>query len=193
MGEEAIPDAKSMDGPVVKYTVADLFQSSPRLFMTYHVMGTPFNIFNTAGVLLGGVLALTPLRKRFPSALALMGTSGMIAGCGGMALGLAKMNMIAGKGDANEPIPWNDEGIQQRVDGISHNFKVRVLDISVWTGIGLATGALFFAGGPAKLGLSGKTLGVLQAMSVGSAIGGLSAFGCIFSTLPKKDDDDNED
>lgn len=180
-----------MDGPVIKNTVADLLKSNPELFMTYHVMCTPFVLFNTVGVLLGGGLyGIIGLRhSALPSALATMGTAGLVTGCGGMLLGLGALAATSKKGEAASP-PWNENGIQQRVDGLSHNFKVRVLDVSVWSGMGLAVGALLLAGGhPAKLKLSGGTLGVLQALSLGSAIGSLGAFGCIYKTLPPKDEE----
>lgn len=189
MGGESdnLLDPKAMDGPVIKNTVADLFKSNAKSAVIYHVMSTPFAVFNTIGVPLGGGLYGLGFRP-FSSALAMMGTTGLVAGCGGMLLGLAGMSAIAAKGEAASP-PWTDDGIQQRVDGLSHNFKVRVLDMSVWGGVGLAAGALVLAGGPSKLVLSGGTLGVMQALSLGSAIGGLGAFGCIYSTLPPKDDE----
>lgn len=181
-------DPKSMDGPVVKYTVNDLFKNNPKLFITYHAMTTPLVLFNTVGVVVGGGLYGLGLRP-YSSALSMMGTTGSIAGCGGMLLGLAALTSIAQNGEAASP-PWNDDCVQMRVDGLSHNFKVRVWDVSLWSGMGLATGALLLAGGPAKLKLSGGTLGVVQALSLGSAVGSLGALVSIYSTLPTKDEDD---
>ena len=192
MGREkdGLLDPKEMDGPVIKNTVADLLKSNPELFMTYHVMSTPFGLFNTVGVLLGGGLYGLGVRRpsSFPSALAMMGTAGLITGCGGMLLGLGGLAKTVQKGEAATP-PWNADGIQQRIDGLSHNFKVRVLDLSVWSGMGLAVGALVLSGGPSKLKLSGGALGALQALSLGSALGGLGAFGCIYKTLPPKEEE----
>lgn len=174
---------KKPDGPSVDFAPNDLLRRYPRLFMTYHAMGTPWDVFNTAGVVIGGALALTPLRSRFPSALALVGTAGTILGCSGMALGIARLayTVLADK-------EWDDTGIQQRVDKLSRNFKVRVLDLSVWSGLGLAALALVANKGPTSLGLSPSVLGVTQALSLGSALGAVGAFGCIFSTASKSRD-----
>jgi hypothetical protein len=181
-------NARAMDGPVIKNTVADVFKSNPKVAVTYHVMSTPFSLFNTAGVLLGGGLYGAGFRP-LPSALAMMGTTGVVAGSLGMVLGLAAMSGIAAKGEAASP-PWNQDGIQQRVDGLSHNFKVRVLDLSAWSGMAVAAGALLFAGGPSKLKLSAGPLGVLQALSLGTALGSFGAFGCMYSNRPSEEDDE---
>lgn len=191
MAKESLLDPKSMDGPAVKWTVADLFASNANVAMTYHVMGAGYDALTPVGTLLGGAIYAVGYRPM--PALAFMGTTGLLTGTVGMALGLTGMMSTARKGEKATPLPWNEEGVQQRVDGLKHNFKVRILDKSVWYGIGMAGGALLFAGGPAKLGLSKGPLGVAQALSLGSAIGGLSAFGCIYATLPKKDDDDSDD
>jgi hypothetical protein len=122
-------DPKVMDGPAIKFTMADLFKSNPKVFLAYHVMMTPFGIFNTAGVLLGGALYGVGVR-RLPSALAMMGTTGIIAGTAGMALGLSALVSTAQKGEKAEP-PWNAGGIEQRRNGLSHNYKVRAMDLGV--------------------------------------------------------------
>jgi len=101
------------------------------------------------------------------------------------------MQKKARQGESASP-PWNDEGIQQRVDGLSHNFKVRVLDLSAWAGVGVAAGAMVLAGGPKKFKFSPGILGVMQGLSLGSALGSLGAIGCIFSTRPKFDEDEDE-
>jgi hypothetical protein len=188
--DDKLLDPKFMDGPSVKWTVADLFKSDPKLFMKYHVTSSGFHAATPFGCLLGGVLYGAGVR-RLPTALAMMGTGGIVAGCGGMILGYSMMSKIATKGENASP-PWTDDGIQNRVDGLSHNFKARVLDLSAWSGTGLAAGALAVAGGPAKLGLSAGALGVLQALTLGSTLGSLGAFGCIYSMLPKKSDRDDE-
>jgi hypothetical protein len=183
-------DSEAMGEPVIKNTVADLFKSNPKLAVTYHVTSTPFCLLNTAGVLLGGGLYGVGLfRPMFPSAWAMMGTTGLVAGSSGMLLGLAGMAGIAAKGEAASP-PWDDDGIQNRADRLGHNYMVRVLDLSAWCGMGVAAGALLFAGGPSKLNLSGGPLGVFQALSLGTAIGGLGAFGCMYSNRPSYEDDE---
>jgi hypothetical protein len=127
--------------------------------------------------------------RRFPSIFAAMGSAGLVAGGVGVLMGLGGMQNKAKKGEKASP-PWNEEGIQQRVDGLSHNFNVRVIDLSVWSGIGLAAGALVVAGGPSRMKLSPGALGAMQAVSLGSALGSLGAIGCIFSTRPKEDEDE---
>jgi hypothetical protein len=79
----------------------------------------------------------------------------------------------------------NEAGIQARVDGLSHNFKVRILDKSVWSGIGLATGCLVLVGGPKNVELNGRMLGIAQALVLGSSVGSLGALACIASTAMK--------
>jgi hypothetical protein len=182
-------DPKTMDGPSIPYTVNDLFRSSPRLFLTYHAVSTGCHVFNTMGVVLGS--ALYSVGARVPSRLigaslmtastspflVMSSTTGLALGSLGMVLGAAA---IAGKtmqGENCEPLPMNEEGIQQRVNGLSYNFMVRLLDVSCWSGIGLAATALLITGGPSKLKLCTGTLGVVQALSLGSAIGGVGAFG----------------
>ena len=172
-------DPSFMDGPSVKWTVADICKPYPRLFMVYHVIGTPYDVFTPVGTVLGGLLYTVGVVRPFPSALAMMGTSGLVAGCSGALLGCAGLAKAAWLGEAASPTPWNKDGIQQRVDGLSHNFTVRNLDKSVWLGIGLATGCLISAGGPQRLGLSASTLGVFQALSLGSAVGSVGAFAYI--------------
>lgn len=192
-GKETLLDPKSMDGPTIPWTVADLLASNKRIFMTYHVMATPWDVLSPFGAVFGGISYRLGAFKRFPSMLASMGTTGFYVGALGMCLGLAKMYHISSQGDAANP-PWTDDGIQMRVDGLRHNFKVRVLDISAWGGIGIAAGALVFTGGPTALGLSAGTKGLIQALTLGSVFGSLGAFGCIYWTRPKskKDDDDDE-
>ena len=190
-------DPKAMDGPVVPFAPADLFRFNDRLFLGWHVASAPWDVLGTVGCLVGGALygvgflyhrpLLLP-----PSAWAAAGTSGLIGGGAGAALGLARMAATAAKGGAAEP-PWNEDGIKQRCDGLSHNFVVRIMDLSSWLGMGLAAGAVWYAGGPSKLKLSSGWLGVGQALSLGSAVGMLGAVGCVWSTRPPKDVDDDDD
>ena len=174
-----------MDGPAVGWTPFDLLKSAkdPRIPLTYHVMGAGYDFLTPVGAILGGGLYTTGLWRPLPSVLTMMGTSGLVAGGMGSVLGLAGMAAAARKGEANTTtLPWNEDGIQTRVNGLSHNFMVRVLDVSVWSGIGLAAGLLLFKGGPTALGLSKGTLGTFQALSLGSSVGSLSGMACIFAT-----------
>lgn len=176
-------DPKIMDGPKIETTVGDLFKSRPKIFLPYHAMSAGYSVLTPVGSLLGGLLYYTAGvgSATYPSALAVMGTSGLVSGSAGMALGLAKLLQVASLGESASP-PFTADGIQQRVDGLSHNFVVRVLDKSVW--LGAAAGCLIVAGagGPKKIGLSAGTLGILQAISLGSAVGTLGAVGCVAST-----------
>lgn len=196
-------DPKTMDGPKVPFTVNDVFRSSPKLFLSYHVASTPFFVFNTMGSVIGaGLYGLgfrtVPARLIAPtliasstSSLAVMtSTTGLAFGCLGVVLGIGKLSQVAMKGENATPIPYNDEGVQQRVDGLSHNFMVRLLDLSCWSGIGLAATVLLLAGGPSKVKLCAGTLGAVQAVSLGSAIGGLGAFGCLYSLRMKGKDEE---
>jgi hypothetical protein len=186
---EDLPDPKSMDGPKVSWTPFDTFKPNPKSAMTYHVMAAGYSAFNPLGATAGAVLYGLGWR-RFPTLMAAMGSAGLAAGGVGMLMGLGGMQSTAKKGE-KASIPWTEEGIQQRVDGLSHNFKVRVIDLSVWSGIGLAAVSLVAGGGPRRLNLSPGLLGVMQAISLGSALGSLGAIGCIYSTSRKEGEDED--
>lgn len=184
-----------MDGPTVPWTVADLFVKNPQVAMAYHVAGAGYDVLTPVGVLVGGLLSFTPLRKN-STPLRMMGTCGLIAGCTGMTVGLLGMVATAKKGDEASP-PWNEEGIQQRVNGLRHNYKVRVLDRGVWLGIAAAGGLLVVTRSPARMGLHPSMLGILQALSLGSAVGSVASMACIYASIvdndyPKYDDDDDD-
>ena len=182
---------KSMDGPEVKHTVADLFDINDKTFLAYHVASAGFAAIGTVGCLLGGALYSSGLYRRPPSVWATMGTAGLFGSAAGAALGLTKMAAIASKGEAAQPIPWNTDGIRQRTDGLRHNFVVRVVDQSAWLGVGLAVGALLCAGGPTKLKLSPGVLGVGQALNLGTALSMLGAVGCVWANRPANDGADD--
>lgn len=173
-----VSSSSKMEDPKIPWTIADLSSiPSAKMGVVYHVMGTPFDLFNPTGAVIGGLLSFTSFGKRV-GAIPMIANGGLLAGGAGMSLGLMALYGVSQKGEQASP-PWNDEGIQQRVDGLRHNFHVRILDLSVWSGIGLAGGITAFIGGPAKLGLANGTLGVLQALSLGSTVGSLAGMGCI--------------
>lgn len=184
-------DPKSMDGPKVKRTIADLFDITDKTFLTYHVASSGFNTLGTAGCLLGGALFGSGLYRSPPSVWAAMGTAGLMGSVAGAALGLTKMASVASKGEA-QPIPWTTDGIHQRTDGLRHNFIVRIMDQNAWLGLAMAAGALLYAGGPSKLKLSSGVLGVGQALNLGTSLGVLGAAGCVWATRPSHDDPDDE-
>ncbi|CAB9502361.1 expressed unknown protein [Seminavis robusta] len=188
--EDALLDAKKMDGPTMKWAPNDVFRGKPRAFLTYHVMNHGYAYLTPLGVTLGGVTAMIPpLKKRiFPrlTPLQAAGTVGMGAGVCGMALGLGLMYSVSVAKDPK--IPFTDDGIQMRVDGLSHNFGVRVMDAGVVGGFTSAGGLMILLGGPTSLGLSAGGMGVLQGLSLGSAVGSIASIGCISANkdnLPK--------
>jgi hypothetical protein len=190
----ALLDPKTMDGPVVKTTVADIFKPFPTLFLTYHSMESGFGYLSLVGALTGGASHYIARNRPFPHAIQTIGTGSVIGGCVGMALGLAAVAGIASKGPEASP-PWTMEGKQQRIDGLSHNFKVRVLDLGVWSGLSFAAGTLAVMGGPMKLRFSAGPLGVAQALCIGSAAGSILSIGCVAYHESKllQDDDDDDD
>jgi hypothetical protein len=165
--------ASSMDGPTIKWTVADSTKVNNKLFMTYHVMSSGYDFLTPLGCLFGAVGLPSTSKFSNLSRLQAAGTGGLIAGGTGMAMGLLAMTMTA---YAKEPrYPWDEDGIQMRVDGISRNYFVRSMDLGVCLGIAAAGASLAYAGGPATLGLSAGTFGRLQAVALGSAMGSVGA------------------
>lgn len=163
-----------MDGPTIPWTVADLFLWSPhRQAMVYHVMVTPLAVFNPVGAFIGGAVGLFRGYRLIP----VIANGGLVGGALGMTLGLTALYNKASQGEGLKPLPWNDDGIQMRVSGLQHNYKVRTLDLSVWTGIAVAT-ALYVARKTSPLSL-------LQAASLGTTVGGLSGMAFIAYTEKK--------
>jgi hypothetical protein len=165
-----------MDGPTIQYTPSDLFRKPGELSILYHVMTMPYGLLTPMGALVGGSVG----RILWPqvSFIKRVANGGLIAGGFGASMGVIAMTQTAMKGEDASP-PWNEQGIQQRNQGLSHNYKVRVMDRNVWAGIALAGLGVVLAGGPAQIGLAAGRLGVLQALSLGSSAGSLAAFGQI--------------
>lgn len=184
-----------MDGPTIPHTTADLFLGNKYAFLTYHVSSAGFHALGTVGSLLGGAMYGAGLFRGGSAInlLSMMGTAGLVGNAAGTALGLTRLAVTAQKGVTATPIPFNEEGVQQRVDGLQHNFKVRVLDASASTGMILAAVALVLAGGPVKLNLSNGLWGVGQAISLGSTIGVLGAVGYVWSINRVSSDDKDDD
>lgn len=180
---EALLDAKKMDGPTVGWAPNDILTGKPRAFLTYHVMSSGYDYLTPLGTTIGGVISMTPLKQKlFPrlTPLQVAGSVGFASGVLGMALGLAAMYGISKK--PNPKIPFTDEGIQMRVDGLKHNYMVRVMDLGVTGGLASAGGLMLVLGGPTSLGLSAGTLGMAQGIGLGSAVGSFASIGYINAT-----------
>lgn len=160
----------------VGWTVADLFPGQ-RPFLAYHVAGAGYDVLTPVGVAVGSVLHVTKIYQPYTNILQTAGTAGLIGGATGILLGTTRLAITAAKGKSASP-PWDEEGIQKRVDGLHDNFKVRVMDKSVWMGMGAAAVAMYVAGGPQKCGLSSGYVGIAQGLSLGSAVGSVSAAAC---------------
>lgn len=162
-----------MDGPTVPYTIADVFLSSPRLAITYHVAGVSYDIFTPLGAIVGGAAGIVGGSSSSSTTRAVANGS-LVGGALGMTLGLAALYSKAQQGDSLQPLPWNDDGIQTRVNGISQNYKIRTLDLSVWTGLAVAAALYATAKAPAV-----AKLGLLQTLSLGSTVGSFTGMAFI--------------
>jgi hypothetical protein len=109
-----------MDGPTIPFTVNDLFRPSPRLFMVYHVASAGYDIFTPMGAILGGGVGLL-LKGTGAGVTYFAANGGLVGGALGISMGLAGLYGKASQGEALEPLPWNDDGIKTRVDGLAHN------------------------------------------------------------------------
>jgi hypothetical protein len=165
--------SSSVDGPSVPFAPNDLFKFNNTLFLLYHVMGSGYDYLSPIGCAIGSVAV--PLIPKFKDLTRLQaaGTGAVIAGSTGMGLGCLAMINIATKRD--KALPWDEGGRQNRVDGLSHNSRVRALDLGVWLSILAAGATVAYKGGPTELGLSAGTLGKLQAIGLGSAAGSVMA------------------
>eukprot|EP00956_Cyclotella_meneghiniana_P044682 scaffold330268_cov73-Cyclotella_meneghiniana.AAC.3 len=157
--------------------------------MTYHVMLSGYSALTPMGAAAGGLFHTIGLWRRYPSVFASMGSASLLAGGVGIIIGLNGMSSTARKGKKASP-PWDDVGIQTRVDGLSNNFNVRVIDLSCWCGMGLSALSLIGAGGPSRMKLNPGVFGVMQAVGLGSALGSLGAIGCILLTTSLNDQDE---
>jgi hypothetical protein len=170
-----------MDGPSVPFAPNDLFKFNPTLFLIYHCMDSGYNYMTPLGCAIGAFAV--PLIPRFKDLTRLQaaGTGANLAGGIGMGLGCLALINIATK---KEPrLPWDEGGRQNRVDGLSYNYRVRCMDLGVWLGVLSGAAAVAYNGGPTKLGLSSGTLGKLQAIGLGSAAA--SVLTNVFITVTK--------
>lgn len=166
-GQKRFVATSSMDGPSVAFAPNDIFKFNNKMVVLYHVMGSGYDYMTPIGCLVGAAaIPLIPKYREF-TRLQAAGTGAIIAGFAGMGLGgLAMLSTMSMK----EPrLPFDEAGWQQRVDGLSHNYRVRAMDVGVWLGVAAGATAVAFHGGPTPLRLSPRTLGTLQAIGLGSA------------------------
>jgi hypothetical protein len=159
--------ATSMDGPSVPFAPNDLLKFNNNLFLVYHVMGSGYDYMTPLGCLIGSVAF--PLIPKFKDLTRLQaaGTGAICAGGAGMGLGF--LAMLNARSKKEPKFPFDEAGMQNRVDGLTHNYRVRCMDLGVWMGVLAAGATLAYKGGPTPLGLSPGTLGQLQAIGLGSA------------------------
>ena len=165
--------ATSMDGPSISWTVNDLFKFDNRTFLLYHCMSSGFDVLTPIGGILGA-FAL-PRTSKFSNLTRLQaaGTGSAIAG--GLGLSLGALALVGVAYSKDPPLPFDDDGIQTRVDGLSHNYGVRARDLGVWIASAAAGGAMLAAGGPVRLGLSPGTMGIIQVLALGSMTGSIAS------------------
>ena len=170
--ERLLSANESRDHRTVKWAVADIFEGRNRLYITYHVMFSGWHFFTPMGCLCGSLLWLI---DRSHNLLQTMGTGGVILGVTGMGMGLVGLTASVCLNPDPVNKPWNHAGIQKRVDGLSRNFLVRVVDLGAWIGMVGVVAVVIVYGGPTKLGLSSGMRGTLQSASLGAAAGTVAA------------------
>ena len=75
-----------------------------------------------------------------------------------------------------------------RVDGLKHNYTVRIFDKCAWIGIAAGGVMVALSRGPMRLGLSKGLLGIAQALTLGSSLGSFAAAGLAFQGKRLPDD-----
>jgi hypothetical protein len=166
-GQKSVLATSSMDGPSVPFAPNDLFKFNNKMFMLYHVMGSGYDYLTPIGCLVGAAtIPLFPKYQHF-TRLQAAGTGAIIAGCTGM--GLGALAMASNMAKTEPKLPFDKAGWQQRVDGLSHNYRVRAMDVGVWLGVVAGATAVTYCGGPKALNLSPGILGTLQSIALGSA------------------------
>jgi hypothetical protein len=172
-GSNVLATSSSMDGPSVAWTVNDLFKFDNRSFLLYHCMFSGYDFCTPLGALIGGFVMPRTSKFAHLTTIQAAGTGSAIAGGIGLTLGFLA---LVGTAYSKDPaIPFDDDGIKMRVDGLSHNYRVRAMDLGVWVGTAAAGGAMLAVGGPAKLGLSVGSLGRVQGLALGSVAGSIAA------------------
>ena len=150
-------------------------------------MGAGYDMLSPVGCIVGGIGLPYMSRFKHLTRLQAIGTGGIIGGTFGMGLGL--LALVGISQSKNPKIPFDKDGIEQRVNGLKYNYFVRCLDLGVWLGIvGGAGGMLMYNGGfnnatLSKVGLSSGKLGYLQA--IGLASGTASVLSNVYVKMTK--------
>jgi hypothetical protein len=195
---------EEMGPPVVDWAPAYIFLNFPGASptvqhgtaVTYHSLTAGHHVLAPLGAAVGCACGLALLASSQGTGssgnnnsgwteglLRAAGSSAFGAGCVGTVLGAYKQSKIVWGADRREsdPSPWTDDCIKQRAEALSANFPVRVMDLSVFAGTGLALGVILCKGGPSRVGLSPGIWGAVQTIGLGTTVGSLSAMGCIYA------------
>ena len=174
-----------MDGPYVPYAPADAFSGSSIPYLTYHVAQAGFSFISPIGAVIGAIVP--SIAKTRVTRIQSIALGSLIAGGAGALLGVGGLVRTA-YSDSNK-VPWNDEGIQQRVDGLSYNYHVRAVDMgsAIGAGVGLFARTAF---------IPPTALSVPQAMALGVVLGSIGANGFVLQqkrSEAKEFEQDDED
>ena len=162
----------------IPWTIADLFAEPPALAVFYHSIGTPYDILTPTGAIFGAFAH--PLVFSSSPFWEVVANGGLTVGFTVMASGAIACARVALKGEQASP-PWDAQGIADRKLRLKANHSIRALDAGVWTGTFAGAALAAIVGGPAQLGLSDGTIGVLQALCLGSIAGSILTMGTILT------------
>lgn len=151
---------------LVVWTVADVFSSQPLSALVYHVMSAPYALASPVGAIVGACYGLLTHQENI---LQSMANGSLALGIVGTMVGLSGLVYTAKQGEQVSP-PFTPDGILDRRDRLKVNYVARVLDRSVWIGVVAAAAAALT---PLELGLAPGTLGFVQALALGSTVGGV--------------------
>lgn len=151
---------------LVPWTVADFFSSQPLSALVYHVMSAPFALASPVGAIFGACYGLVTHQE---SILQSAANGSLALSIVGTMVGLSGLVYTAKQGVEASP-PFSPDGISDRRDRLKVNYVARVLDRSVWIGVAAAAAVALT---PLELGLAPGTLGFIQAMALGSTVGGM--------------------
>ena len=150
----------------VGWTVANMFRINDTLLVIYHAVGAAWDNLVPFGALLGAITYLLGTYQPYPTLLQSTGDSAWWTGLIVMALGFVKLFLW----DVRQP---NFESMAIEAQRLKEDYKLRVMDQSVWIGVFAGAAPLLVAGGPEQIGLAEGTSGVLQCLCIGSVAGSL--------------------